>query len=91
MTKYLNYFKLFTKFLNKKDFDREPGCVLLVKQAFAAMNDLYKKQDYKTLSSKFQLCNAISDEAGYHHLLLWLRNAFTIMAMVCIKALIFLK
>ena len=65
-----------------KDFEREPGCVPLVKQAFAAMEDLFQKQDYKTLSSKFQLCSPISDPAGYHHLLLWLRNAFTIMAMV---------
>ena len=71
--------------LKKKDFDREPGCVPLVKEAFAAMDELYKNQDYKTLSSKFQLCNPIADAAGYNHLLLWLRNAFTIMAMVGFK------
>jgi hypothetical protein len=59
--------------------------VPLVKEAFAAMDELYKNQDYKTLSSKFKLCNPIADAAGYNHLLLWLRNAFTIMAMVGFK------
>ena len=54
----------------------------LVKQAFSVMNDLFGKGDYATLSSKFQLCKPISDPAGYRHLLLWARNAFTIMAMV---------
>lgn len=66
----------------EKDFDREPGCVAQVREAFSAMDALYQKQDYATLSSKFKLCQPISDPAGYHHLLLWLRNAFTIMAMV---------
>jgi dipeptidyl-peptidase-2 len=64
------------------DFDREPGCVKLVKNSFSAMNDAFQKQDYATLSSKFKLCKPISDPAGYNHLLLWMRNAFTIMAMV---------
>ena len=54
----------------------------MVKKSFAAMNELFVKQDYATLSSKFQLCKPINDEAGYNHLLLWARNAFTIMAMV---------
>lgn len=65
-----------------KDFEKEEGCVPLIKQAFAAMEDLHKKKDYATLSSKFALCKPISDDAGYNHLLLWMRNAFTIMAMV---------
>ena len=65
-----------------KDFDREPGCVSLVKKSFAAMNDAFQKKDYATLNDKFKLCKPISDPAGYNHLLLWMRNAFTIMAMV---------
>ena len=65
-----------------KDFAKEPGCEPLVREAFAAMDDLFQKKDYRTLSTKFKLCQPISDPAGYHHLLLWLRNAFTIMAMV---------
>jgi dipeptidyl-peptidase II len=65
-----------------KDFDREPGCVSLVKKSFAAMNDVFQKGDYATLNDKFKLCKPISDPAGYNHLLLWMRNAFTIMAMV---------
>ncbi len=65
-----------------KDFAKEPGCVPLVRKAFAAMDDSFKKGDYSTLNNAFKLCNPISDEAGYHHLLLWMRNAFTIMAMV---------
>ena len=64
------------------DFNREPGCVDLVKKSFSAMNDAFQKNDYATLKDKFKLCNPISDEAGYNHLLLWMRNAFTIMAMV---------
>jgi len=64
------------------DFAKEPGCVPLVRKAFAAMDDAFKKGDYNTLNNAFKLCNPISDEAGYHHLLLWMRNAFTIMAMV---------
>jgi dipeptidyl-peptidase II len=64
------------------DFAKEPGCVPLVRKAFAAMDDSFKKGDYSTLNNAFKLCNPISDEAGYHHLLLWMRNAFTIMAMV---------
>ena len=64
------------------DFAREPGCVPLVKQAFAAMDDAFNKGDYATLNNKFKLCKPISDPAGYRHLLLWMRNAFTIMAMV---------
>jgi len=54
----------------------------LVRQAFAAMDAAYQKGDYQTLNSKFKLCKPISDQAGYNHLLLWMRNAFTIMAMV---------
>ena len=54
----------------------------LVKEAFATMEALRQKNDYATLSSKFSLCDAIGDDAGYHHLLMWMRNAFTIMAMV---------
>lgn len=65
-----------------KDFEKEENCVPLVRKAFAAMEDLHQKKDYATLSSKFALCKPISDDAGYHHLLMWMRNAFTIMAMV---------
>ncbi|RNA18807.1 dipeptidyl peptidase 2-like [Brachionus plicatilis] len=64
------------------DFDKEPGCVPLVRQAFDAMENAAKQGDYKLLSEKFKLCEPISDAAGYKHLLLWMRNAFTIMAMV---------
>ncbi len=64
------------------DFSKEPGCVPLIKQAFSEMTSLHQKQDYETLSSKFALCNPIVDDAGFNHLLLWMRNAFTIMAMV---------
>jgi dipeptidyl-peptidase-2 len=62
-----------------KDFEREPGCVPLVRKAFATIDALHQKGDYTTLSSKLQLCHPISDDAGYNHLLLWARNAFTIM------------
>lgn len=64
------------------DFSKEKDCVPLIKEAFAAMDHLNKIQDYSTLSSKFALCKPINDQAGYNHLLLWMRNAFTIMAMV---------
>lgn len=64
------------------DFEKEPGCVPLVKKAFSSMNDLFEQKDFKTLSQKFSLCEPITNEAGYNHLLLWMRNAFTIMAMV---------
>lgn len=64
------------------DFKAIDGCEPLVRKAFGAMDDTFKKGDYNTLSQSFKLCNAISDPAGYRHLLLWLRNAFTIMAMV---------
>jgi hypothetical protein len=72
---------LLTKtFITLKDFLKEdPKCVPLIKKAFAAMEDAHKQGDYATLSSKFQLCDPISDDAGYKHLLLWMRNAFTIM------------
>ena len=46
------------------------------------MEELHQKKDYETLSNKFALCKPINDDAGYNHLLLWMRNAFTIMAMV---------
>ncbi len=46
------------------------------------MESLNEQGDYATLSERFQLCNTINDKAGYHHLLMWMRNAFTIMAMV---------
>lgn len=65
-----------------KDFEKEEGCVPLVKQAFSKMEELHQKKDYETLSNKFALCKPINDDAGYNHLLLWMRNAFTIMAMV---------
>jgi hypothetical protein len=61
------------------DFKKEDGCEPLIRQAFAAMDAAYSKGDYATLSEKFQLCKPISDPAGYRHLLLWMRNAFTIM------------
>jgi len=65
-----------------KDFEKEEGCVPLVRQAFDLMEELAKKEDFATLSKEFSLCKPISDPAGYHHLLMWMRNAFTIMAMV---------
>ena len=46
------------------------------------MDTAYQRGDYKTLNDKFKLCKPISDPAGYHHLLMWMRNSFTIMAMV---------
>ncbi len=54
----------------------------LIKEAFAEMETLHQAGDYSTLSRKFALCNSINDEAGYKHLLYWMRNAFTIMSMV---------
>jgi hypothetical protein len=53
----------------------------LVRQAFAQMNDLYLKSDYKTISDKFKLCQPISDLASYQHLIRWLMNAFFILAL----------
>lgn len=55
------------------------------------MDDTFKKGDYNTLSQSFKLCNPISDPAGYRHLLLWLRNAFTIMVTVQIRLLLYYK
>jgi dipeptidyl-peptidase-2 len=46
------------------------------------MQEAFERKDFATLNKAFALCQPISDEAGYHHLLLWFRNAFTIMAMV---------
>ncbi len=37
---------------------------------------------YTTLSDKFKLCQPLKTDADYKHLLYWIRNAFTTMAMV---------
>ena len=47
-----------------QDFEKQDGCVPLVKQAFAEMEDTFQRGDYATLNSKFELCDPISDEAG---------------------------
>ncbi len=36
---------------------------------------------YSILSEKFKLCNPISDQAGYNHLIGWMRNAFASITM----------
>jgi len=64
------------------DFKKEPGCEPLVRKAFSTMQDLHAKGDYTTLTRKMQLCKPLSNDADFKHLLLWARNAFTIMAMV---------
>lgn len=65
------------------DFNQIPGCVDLVRQAFDTMAKTAKAPGgYGVLSKKFALCEPISDQAGYNHLIYWLRNAFTVMAMV---------
>ena len=46
------------------------------------MKTLFEAGNYQELSERFALCNPITDESGYHHLLLWMRNAFTTMAIV---------
>jgi len=37
---------------------------------------------YAKLSSVFRLCPAIQSAADYRHLLLWLRNVFTVLTMM---------
>lgn len=81
LTAGLNASNLFFQTVTE-DFSKEPNCVPLVKKAFAEMQTAFQKSDYATLSNKFKLCAPITDPAGYKHLLLWMRNAFTIMSMV---------
>jgi len=37
---------------------------------------------YEKLSSVFRLCPAVHSATDYRHLLLWLRNVFTVLAMM---------
>lgn len=74
----MNYFQ---------DFKAIDGCEPLVRQGFAAIDDLYQRGEYAKLSNTMNLCKQITNAAEYRHMLLWLRNAFTIM--VCLEEVFF--
>lgn len=60
------------------------NCVASIKAGFEAMDKLAQAgpQGLATLTSDFQLCSPLADSGpSYRHLLLWLRNAFTNLAM----------
>ncbi|XP_063425123.1 dipeptidyl peptidase 2-like [Mytilus trossulus] len=66
-----------------KDFnDASSKCVGKVRDAFSIMNATAAKGDFSTISSKFHLCNKLTDLVQYRHLLLWIRNAFGSLSMM---------
>jgi dipeptidyl-peptidase-2 len=68
-----------------KDFERaEVGCVDRVKAAFRTMSALVDSgtAGLKNLSATFNLCSDLQSVGDYHHLVGWLRNAFTVLAMM---------
>jgi dipeptidyl-peptidase-2 len=68
-----------------KDFERaEVGCVDRVKAAFRTMSALADSgtAGLKNLSATFNLCSDLQSVGDYHHLVGWLRNAFTVLAMM---------
>lgn len=67
-----------------KDFNAvSPKCVDRVKKAFVMMDVISKKPGgLKELSTTFALCKPLTSMNDYHHLLGWIRNAFTYLAMM---------
>ncbi|KAF7687531.1 dipeptidyl peptidase 2 [Silurus meridionalis] len=65
------------------DFENyKPTCKDAVKAAFQKLQTLAQKQDYARIQSAFSLCKAPSSDKDIHQLNGFLRNAFTLMAMM---------
>ncbi|CAL1525887.1 unnamed protein product [Lymnaea stagnalis] len=68
-----------------QDFrDINEKCYDLVKLAFNLMDDLAAQGQIglDRIQAEFKLCNRLTDDQSYRHLLGWIRNAFTMMAML---------
>ncbi|XP_033763264.1 dipeptidyl peptidase 2-like [Pecten maximus] len=67
-----------------KDFGRIRDCVEGVHQAFIEMNMLARQgtTGLEKLSKTFNLCSPLTSNKEYQHLLGWVRNAFTVLAMM---------
>ncbi|KAI5613037.1 dipeptidyl peptidase 2 isoform X1 [Silurus asotus] len=65
------------------DFENyKPTCKDAVKAAFQKLQTLAQQQDYARIQSAFSLCKAPSSDKDIHQLNGFLRNAFTLMAMM---------
>ncbi|XP_022323407.2 dipeptidyl peptidase 2-like [Crassostrea virginica] len=67
-----------------KDFNSvSPKCVERIQKAFAMMEEISKKPGgLKQLSTIFDLCNPLTSMDDFHHLMGWIRNSFTYLAMM---------
>lgn len=66
------------------DFRKIDNCFDDVKSSFSQIASLAMTgaSGFEKLSSEFRLCPAIKSTKDYRHLLGWLRNAFTVLAMM---------
>ncbi|XP_046553525.1 dipeptidyl peptidase 2-like isoform X1 [Haliotis rubra] len=67
------------------DFDQAmPGCQDNVKKAFSQLNNMAAQgqSGLSDISRMFNLCKPLADNMAFKHLLGWVRNAFTFMAML---------
>ncbi|MBN3299531.1 DPP2 peptidase, partial [Amia calva] len=65
------------------DFERyNPACKDAVKSAFRQLENLAKLQDYGRIQAEFSLCATPSSWRDVHQLYGFLRNGFTLMAML---------
>jgi dipeptidyl-peptidase-2 len=61
-----------------------PKCDTSVRDAFSTIAHLATTGDagYKTLTDTFKLCSQLKSLQDYRHLIGWMRNAFTVLAMM---------
>lgn len=65
------------------DFENsKPACKDAVKAAFQELQTLAQLKDYNRIQSAFLLCKTPSSDKDLHHLNGFLRNAFTLLAML---------
>uniref|UniRef100_UPI00358FFACC dipeptidyl peptidase 2 n=1 Tax=Myxine glutinosa TaxID=7769 RepID=UPI00358FFACC len=65
------------------DFERyHDTCPNVVRAGFAAMKSLASKQQWAALSSKMRLCGQLNNTNDLSYLEGWIRNAFTVLAMM---------
>ncbi|KAJ8263385.1 hypothetical protein COCON_G00158420 [Conger conger] len=65
------------------DFEQcSPACRDAVQGAFIQLENLAQREDYGAIQSSFSLCKAPASGADIHQLKGFLRNAFTMMAMM---------
>nr|XP_006640629.1 PREDICTED: dipeptidyl peptidase 2 isoform X1 [Lepisosteus oculatus] len=65
------------------DFERyRPACKDTVRKAFRSLIDLSRAQDYWRIKEEFSLCKTPSSEKDMRQMFGFLRNAFTLMAML---------